>query len=195
MDTKGVMTGHAKIRNTQYAIPYYQARVKNGLKDLVKEFPEVVDQDLGLDDFKSNITRGTFDTLTYEFDFTKDLTDGSDFILLKCNLFAGSTKNPFTKDIRFSDINFGYPSVVITQQELELPESFKADLPEDKIVFTPESDITAVRSVERKGNTLIIKVTFSLNTTYYPVSKYDVLKKFYKEMQTLLNEPITIKIR
>lgn len=195
MDAKGVMTGHVKIRNTQYAIPYYQARVKNGIKDLVKEFPEMESENPGLSDYKSNIIRGTFDTLMYEFDFANDFSDGSDFILLKCNLFAGISKNPFTKDIRFSDINFGYPCSIVLQQELELPEGFKTDLPEDKTVYTPESDITAVRNVERKGNTVIIKINFLLNTTFYPASGYNVLKKFYKEMQTLLDEPITIKIR
>jgi hypothetical protein len=169
--------------------------VKNGLKDLVKEFPEMESENPGLSDFKSKITRGAFDTLTYEFDFTNDFSDASGFILLKCNLFAGISKNPFTKDIRFSDINFGYPASVILQHELELPEGFKTDLPEDKTVYTPESDITAVRNVERKGNILIIKITFSLNTTFYPASGYDVLKKFYKEMHQLLEEPITIKIR
>jgi len=195
MDAKGVVSGHVKINNTQYAIPYYKASVKNGLKDLVKAFPEMESENIGTSAFVSNTTSGKFDTLSYEFDFNKDFSDGSNFILLKCNLFAGISKNPFTRDVRFSDINFGYPRSVTLQQELELPEGFKTDLPEDKIVYTPTSDITAVRNVERKGNTITIKIVFSLNTTFYPASKYHVLKKFYTEMLTMLNEPITIKVR
>jgi hypothetical protein len=145
--------------------------------------------------FKSTKTNGRYDTLSYELDFKKEMDDSSKFIILKCNLFAGNSKNLFTKDIRFTDINFGYPMSIILQQELEIPPGSTVELPEDRSVYTPDSDITALRNVERKDNLLIIRFNFISNTTFYPVSKYEILKKFYKEMHELLEEPITIKIK
>jgi hypothetical protein len=195
MDANGVMEGHVNIKNLQFAIPYYETRVKYGIKDLVKEFSELDEKEFGLKDYNSATKNGTSDTLIYDFNYKKDFSDGSNFILLKCNLFTGISKNPFTRDIRFTDINFGYPLKIMLQHEIVLPEGFKTDLPEDKMVFTPESDITAVRNVTRNGNTITVTINFSRNTTFYPAAKYNTLKKFYAEMLTLLEEPITIKIK
>ncbi len=190
---EGILSGTASIWNKQYATQHYTRLIKENEPAFIKNVEEE-NQNIEVINFKSNIFSSDTGSFIFQFDFKKDLHDNSGFILLNYNLLTGLLKNPFTKNIRFTDINFGYPYSVISEHIIELPEGTKLDLPVDKTVTTPKKDMLASRKFEKKGNKLFIKIEISRIATFYPVNAYSVLQLFYKDMLMMFNEPVTIKL-
>lgn len=195
LDKNGILTGKTTIENKDYALQYFLQQVKSDEKRFIKEY--LIDQNEGieLNNFTSTLSTGNEDTLGLLFDFRKDLQDNNDFILFNYNLFTGQSKNPFTKDIRFSDINFGYPYAITIHHQLNVPPETKMDIPEDRSITTPQRDITITRKLERKGDQLEIWISFTQTTPFFSVQNYSTLKAFYTDMLKMLNEPVVIKLK
>ncbi len=194
LDKEGVISGSAAIRNLQYALQHYGMQLKENKQSFIKKFIEEDNQDIDVSNFTSSYSGNNSDSLILQFDFKKDLNDNTGFILFNYNLFTGQNKNPFTKDERFTDINFGYPYSINVEHEIELPSGVTIDnLPKNKTLESPKKNISISRTIERHGNKLSIKIKFSQTESLFLVSEYSILKKFYTEMILMLNEPITIK--
>jgi hypothetical protein len=195
LDKSGILTGKAIIANTDYALQYFLQQTRSDEKKFLKEY--LIDQNEGIEinKFTSALLTGSDDTLNLGFDFKKEINDNNNFILFNYNLFTGQYKNPFTRDIRFSDINFGYPYSISIHHMLQVPPETKMDIPENKTISTLQDDISVSRKIERNGTQLDIWININQKRSFYPVQKYALIRTFYTDMLKLLNEPILIKLK
>jgi hypothetical protein len=108
---------------------------------------------------------------------------------------TGLAKNPFKKDERFTNVNFGYPYLVTVDETIELPANSKVEeLPANKRLTTSDRNISIAREITQTGNTIHVKINFVQTLTLVSADDYQDLKYFYKLMVDLLNQPITIKL-
>ncbi len=194
VDNRGQLSGTAEISSTGYA---KQVRTEKAKTSVTKFISEIL-QEPGAELIVDNCTFDNLDDdnkpLVQKAEFHNELNVSGGFIFLNYNLFTGLSKNLFTADERFTNVNFGYPYNISMKVNLQLPENYKLDkLPPDKAIATADKMISASRKLKIENNTLVATIEFIQNMTLVPYQEYDRLKSFYKQVIDLLNEPVIIK--
>jgi hypothetical protein len=193
LDKTGVLNGDVSLINKQYALQYYRSLIQDE-KSFIQQLSNE-NHDAEINELKIDTTDTNFDSLALHLKFSKDFSDNSGFILLNYNFFTGQNKNPFIRDVRFSDINFGYPLSLNVTQEITLPPGASIDdLPKNKTIVTPEKDFSFRRKLNLDKDKLNIIIEFFRTSSFYASDNYPLLKDFYQEMLKLLNEPVSIKL-
>jgi hypothetical protein len=195
VDKDGLLTGSCIISSADYAKESGIKKIKESKNSFVVSEYEKSDQGLKVDSFFYDYPADDKAPLVQRFNFRNQIDETGGFILLNYNLFTGLVKNPFTSDVRFTNINFGYPYQVEVEESIELPPNSKTDdLIKNKSLETGNKDIFLSREVKRTGNTITIKIIFKQTTTLVEADSYPELKAFYKSMIDMLNEPVVIKL-
>jgi Domain of Unknown Function with PDB structure (DUF3857) len=110
------------------------------------------------------------------------------------NFFTDFVANPFIKDERVTDIDFGYLQDYQIFANLTLAPNFVFEqLPKNLSLVMPDKSITFNRFVEAEDNVLSIKISINFKKTTYSASVYPAFKEFYKQLFENLNEQIIIK--
>jgi len=133
--------------------------------------------------------------LTQKIDYNIDLT-GSDenYIYFNTNLFSLIGDNPFTKEERYSDIDFGYRDNYSINGLYKLPAGYKTDaLPKNVTIVMPGQSIIFKRLVVEDNGTVLVKFTLNHKKAIYFRDEYQDIRGFYKKMYELLNEQIVLK--
>ncbi len=124
-----------------------------------------------------------------------DLT-GSDgnYIYFNGNLFNSMGKNPFFKDERFSDIDFGYLDNHAIYGVYKMPDGYKTEaLPKSISIVMPDQSMVFKRTIVEDNGTILVKYVLSHRKTIYFREDYPDIQGFYKKMYELLNEQIILK--
>jgi hypothetical protein len=194
LDENGHLSGMVTISSSYYAKEFFTGKIKDNEKKYISNYIEEPQQGLKVESFSYDNIDNDSD-LVQHIKFNDQLNEDGGFVLLNYNLFTGLSKNPFTGDERFTDVNFGYPYHVSVEETIELPANSKTDdLPKGKMIRTPDKDISIARQITRTGNTLQVKIDFQQSVTSVPGDNYAGLKQFYKQMIEMLNEPVVIKM-
>jgi hypothetical protein len=133
--------------------------------------------------------------LTQKFNFDVDLT-GSDehYIYFNANLFTLMGENPFKKEERFSDIDFGYRDNYAINGLYKIPAGFKADsLPKSVTIVMPDTSIIFKRIVAENEGTILVKYSLNHKKTIYFKEDYQDVRGFYKKMYDLISEQLILK--
>ncbi|QKJ32187.1 DUF3857 domain-containing protein [Mucilaginibacter mali] len=133
--------------------------------------------------------------LEQSMDFKLDLA-GSDgnYIYFIPAMFNPLKNNPFIKETRLTDIDFGYLDNVSIVGNYKMPDGYKADaLPKNIILQTPDQSITFKRIIGEQEGTLVVRLVVSHKQTTYTRDNYDQLFDFYKKLHELMNEQIVLK--
>ncbi len=126
--------------------------------------------------------------------FTSNLTQADEFSFFTTNYFSGFSSNPFTNDLRKTDIDFGTQQEYVIYVNFTLPEGYVFDeVPKDASFSMPMSKANFKRVMEAKNNVLNGRITVNFNSTYYPLNDYPVFQTFYKKIIESLNEQVVIK--
>lgn len=136
------------------------------------------------------------DTLSLEqkTQFTQTLNTSGDYTLLSYHLFSGIPKNPFSSDIRFSDINFGSPQRFTVNQSIALPANFVVDeLPKNISLITADSSFKLIRRIALQGDRIGSQLKLEINQSLFKQEDYEMLQAFFKKMQGILDEQIVLK--
>jgi hypothetical protein len=194
LDNAGLLSGHCVIKTDQYAKQVQSQAITEDKGGFIKKYEEE-NSGISIDSFQVENLDKDADPLIQQIDFGDQLNKTDGFVLLNYNLFTSLTKNPFTKDERFTNVDFGYPYHVSVEQDIELPKNSKVEeLPANKKLITPDKNISLSREISRAGDKLTIKIEFVQTVTLIPNQDYPELKNFYKVMVNTLNEPIAIKL-
>ena len=195
INEKGILKGNAMIVSNDYAKQFYSEEIRKDEKKFVsKTFQEPYEL-LRVDSFNCENLKNDAEPLIQDVKFTNELSESGGFLLLNYNLFTGLEKNPFVKPERFTNIDFGFPYMESTEEEIELPSSAKVDdLPANKKLVTPSREISVLRNISRDGNKLHVRIDFIQTLTLVSYEDYETLRKFYRSMVEMLNEPIVIKL-
>jgi hypothetical protein len=195
LDKDGLLSGNATIMANDYARQSQVEKIKENEKTFIQKNIEEQNPGLSVDSFSYNNLTIDSEQLIQHVKFKEQFDATGTFALLNYNLFTGLAKNPFTKDERFTNVNFGYPYIVSVEETIEVPANSKVEeLPPNKKLTTPDRDISLSREITQTGNAIHVKINFIQELTLVPASDYKDLQLFYKLMIDLVNQPITIKL-
>jgi len=195
LDKNGLVKGSSFISAFDYAKELQTEQIRESQKNFVKKYFEDAYEGLSVDSFSYDNLNSDTDPLTINLSFNRQLSDNGGFVLLNYNFFTGLGKNPFKKDERFTNVNFGYPYQVSVDETIELPANSKVEeWPSNKKLTTPGENIFLSRDIKQSGNSIHIRLDFIQTLTLVPADSYPDLKSFYKQMIDMLNEPIIIKL-
>jgi hypothetical protein len=196
LDKTGLLSGTTTIFDYDYAKALQTEGVKKDEKKFVQKEYESEYEGLTVEEFTYDNINSDSLPLTEHITFNNQFDESGGFVLLNYNLFTGLRKNPFTRDERFTNINFGFPINMEMEATIELPENCKIDaLPKNRKITTPDKDIFVSREIQQSGNSITIRIKFVQDVTLVPFEFYAGLQDFYKMMTDMLNEPITVKVK
>ncbi len=192
----GTVTGNTDVQSAGYA------RVEK-LKQFMDNEKEFIRNHYNDEELLPVVTKFTTEGVNNDSsafiqhcDFTGKLSLAGDFYFVPLNLFSGFDKNPFLRDKRFSNINFGYKRTVKIINMISLPDGFIVEeLPKAIRLSAEQKDIEMTRAVEYnkedKEVNSVITITFS--KSLYEVDEYPVLQAFYKRLFEFIREPLLLK--
>ncbi|MEI9943266.1 MAG: DUF3857 domain-containing protein [Chitinophagaceae bacterium] len=195
IDSNGLLKGAAKITSASYAKQIRTEKIRADENKFIAEVLKDPGSEIVIDNYKFDNLDDDSNPLVQNVEFHHEQNLSGGFVFLTYNLFTGLTKNPFTADERFTNINFGYPYNINLQLNIQLPEKSKIDkLPPDKTLSFGDKSLIASRSLKVEKNMLIANVQFIQTNTLVPYTQYNNLKAFYKQIVDLLNETVILKI-
>jgi hypothetical protein len=194
LNSKGQLHGIAEIDSYDYAKEQRGMSIKKDQRKFVAAHFEKPFQGLVVDSFLF-VTPGA-DTvpLKQQIKFSQQLNENGGFVFINYNLFTGLEKNPFTSSVRFTNVNFGFPYHVSSEQVFSLPPGSKADLPENKLLQSADGKINLLRDIKFESGEIRVKLLFTQTITLIKSEDYPALKDFYKSMVDMLNEPVVVKL-
>jgi len=194
---EGKMDGNAEI--TSYA--YNKVNALH-LYDTVGE-PKYIDslqrgnKEMKISSFKMENAAIDSLPLSQKFNFNLDLSasDGN-YIYFNSNALNILGKNPFFREERFSDIDFGYRDNYAIYSVYKLPAGYKINaLPKTISIVMPDESMIFKRTVaeDDENGTILVKYVLNHKKTLYFKEDYGDVRSFYNKMYDLLNEQIVLK--
>ena len=195
IDPSGLLNGSCVIYDHGYAKASQIADIKNDKESGFVNNYESSYEGIKIGDFVYDYPDKDSLPLTERFSISREIDNNGGFALLNYNLFTGLTKNPFTSDVRFTNINFGYPYTVVVEETIELPDNATTETVTKDITLEKfNGAISLTRSLKKVGKSLNIKIVFDQKISLFGADNYPDLKAIYKSMVDLLNEPVVIKL-
>ena len=196
LTSDGTVNGSTDVQSGGYAKVEKLGQFKDNEKSFIKN--NFSDEELLPVVTKFGTEGGDNDSSAFiqHCDFTAKLSLAGEFYFLPLNLFSGFDKNPFTRDKRFSNINFGYKRTIKLINLVTLPDNFVVEeLPKSIRLTSEQKDIEMARAVEYNKEEKELKglITITFSKSLYEVNDYPVLQAFYKKMFELIKEPVLLK--
>lgn len=132
-------------------------------------------------------------SLSHTFSIASDLNKSGEYFLLNYNLFTGLDKNPFTRENRFTNIDFGSQFTCTFYGEFNLPDNLVPEsLPKDIRMMTPDKSFLVIREIKKQENKVNVNMKIEFNKSVYEAEEYPAVQAFYKKLFDLLNEPVVL---
>lgn len=133
--------------------------------------------------------------LILHFDFKlQPENQDNNYLYINCNFLPEFKTNPFIKDSRTTNIDFGYCSNYLISNTYKLPAGYKIDaLPKSTTMAMPDGSITFKRLVSDEDGTIAVRYFIVHKKSVYFKEDYAALHDFYKKMYEMLNEQIVLK--
>jgi hypothetical protein len=191
----GKMEGNAQISSySYYRKGYIEKYMLDGKKKYIDKLKED-DNNLNITSLKmENMTVDTL-PLNQNIGFNLDLTGSDDnYIYFKPNLFTSIGANPFIKESRSSDIDFGYKNNYLITGIYKIPAGYKADaLPKSISMTMPDQTITFRRVAGEQDGSITVRYTIDFKKAIFFKENYPELHDFFKKMYEMMNEQIVLK--
>jgi hypothetical protein len=196
LNADGILTGNAELTCTDYARQLLSAAIRKDEKKYIQNYILADNKDIGVDSFQCENLQSENEPLKQRLKFVQDMNESGGYILLNYNLFTGLQKTPFTRPERFTNVDFGFPVIKNVELKISLPPGSSTDkLPAFKKVESARKDISCTRDISLKDNILNIRISFNQTVTVIPAEGYENLRKTYRDIVEMLNEPVTIKVQ
>lgn len=192
---EGKMKGMAEINSYSHKKIKALAKYKDDGEEKYQRFLANNDNNIKISGLKLEGAEVDSIPLTQKFNFDVDLTSSDEhYIYFNANLFTLMGENPFKKEERFSDIDFGYRDNYVINSLYKIPPGFKADsLPKSVTIVMPDTSIIFKRTVAQNEGTILVKYSLNHKKTIYFREDYQDIRGFYKKMYDLLNEQLILK--
>jgi hypothetical protein len=194
LNTKGQLQGIAEIDSYDYAKEQRVKSIKKDQRKFAAAHFENPGQGLVVDSFLYVTADADTVPLKQQIKFSQQPGENGGFVFINYNLFTGLEKNPFTSSVRFTNVNFGFPYHITSEQVFSLPPGSKADLPENKLLQSADGKINLLRDIKFESGEIRVKLLFTQTITLIKPEDYPALKDFYKSMVDMLNEPVVVKL-
>lgn len=196
INTDGTVSGNSDIQSAGYARVDKLKQFVDNEKEFIKN--HFNDEDLlpVVTKFSTEGANNDSSAFMQHCNFTGKLSLAGDFYFVPLNLFSGFDKNPFLRDKRFSNINFGYKRSIKIISRISLPDGYVVEeLPKAIRLSSEQKDIEMTRAAEYNKEDKEVKavITITFLKSLYEVDDYPVLQAFYKRMFEFIREPVLIK--
>jgi len=189
------VTGQVTISSMSYEkADYHQLYDELGAPKYLDAF-RMDDNNLKLSDLKmENMDIDTL-PLVQTFNFKLALSSAADnYIYFTPGLFFSEQKNPFLREGRLSDIDFGHLKGYTLNGVYKLPSGYKIDaVPENTLLNMFDKSISLKRVISVADGSVSVSYQISFRRVTYQLSEYPSLHDFYKKMYEILNEPVVLK--
>ncbi len=192
----GTLNGNALIKSKDYARIEKLKAYEKDKDNFKKSYSDAEDILPVITNFKILNAENDSFPLDQKFDFSYKLSKSDNYAFVPINLFSGFSKNPFLKDNRFSNINFGYNRTINLNATIEIPSDYTVDeIPKPIQMETPAKDIIFSRktSYNTQNNTIYCTLKFEFTKSYYETDAYPIVKEAYKKLFYLLKEQVVLK--
>mgnify|MGYP003350259558 FL=1 len=140
--------------------------------------------------------QGDSSILQTRIGFHGELTSTGGYIPVRYDLFSEMDQNPFTSELRMSDINFGSRRSFTLNADHDLDPSWMVEtMPKNLKLVSPDQSMTLTRLVRQDGQNLSIVLKFECTRTRYLAAEYDEVRGFYRKMVEVFSEPVMLKKR
>jgi hypothetical protein len=191
----GKLSGNAQISSVSYnRINDLKKYKTDGEKDFI-DFLAEGDNNLKLSGLKmENMDIDTL-PLVQTVNFELDMAGSDDtYIYLNSNLFSGLYKNPFLREERSTDIDFGYLDDLSISGIYKIPAGYKTDaLPKSINMTMPDQSVTFRRFVAEQDGSIAVRYSITYNKTIFFKEDYSDFYEFFKKMYEMMNEQIVLK--
>jgi hypothetical protein len=195
MNEQGDMEGTGTVQYYDYAKSY---KLDTSLQELNKsEEEKAVDKKpIGLTIVSTSVTEGgaeeepLFETIEFKYEPQKT----GDFVFINPQILTEQSKNPFTAEIRNTDLDFGCNQQYILTMQINLsPEHVVEHLPKNVTVRAPDSSFMYTVSYKADPSKVYISQVFDIQRAIYSKDEYKGIQDFYKNMHALMAEEIILK--
>ncbi|HEX5667243.1 MAG TPA: DUF3857 domain-containing protein [Chitinophagaceae bacterium] len=193
LGTDGKVKGSAFIINRDYARLEFLEK-HNADSVSISGAYKAMHSNISLNEIKSN--NDQIDSLPFEqtlaFEFPAE--ENGDYRIININLFTGLQNNPFLAENRSSDIFFGYNQKFLIRGGYNIPGDYVVeDLPKNVRMVTPDKSVDMTRIMQKTGNNVTYSIILDFKKPYYLIEEYKDFAEFYKQLNTVLNEPIVVR--
>jgi hypothetical protein len=189
----GKIKGSAFIINKDYARTDLLGKYTPDSTSMAGAF-KAMHSNLSLNEIKSNNEQ--VDSLPFEQTLAFELPteENGDYRIININLFTGLQNNPFLAEDRSSDIFFGYNQKFLIRGGYTIPADYVVEeLPKNVRMVTPDKSVNLTRIMQQSNNIVTYSITLDFKKPFYLIEEYKDFAEFYKQLYTVLNEPIVVK--
>lgn len=127
-------------------------------------------------------------------EFTYELQQSDNFFFITPQFLFSKRENPFIKEKRNTDIDFGCNQELIFNISLIIPDSFEVDhIPKNTVVRAPDSSFYFKRMVSVSGNSISFLQVFEVKRPVFEKEQYPGIQEFFKRMYALMAEEIVLR--
>jgi len=190
----GKVDGTAVINNLSYSRLENISRYKKDGETKFKDYLTDKDNNLKISSLKmDNMDVDTL-PLVQNINFNLDLSSDDTYLYLNPNLFTEMHKNPFTNDVRKTDIDFGYQDNLSYNGIYKVPAGYTIEgLPKSISMTTPDNSIVFRRMVGQQDGSIIVRYTVQYKKSIFFKEDYADYHEFFKRMYEMMNENIVLK--
>ncbi|MGN6177553.1 MAG: DUF3857 domain-containing protein [Mucilaginibacter sp.] len=190
----GKIDGTAVINNLSYSRIQNISRYKSDGETKFKDYLTDKDNNLKISSLK--IDNMDVDTLplVQNINFNLDLSSDDTYLYLNPNLFTEMHKNPFTNDVRKTDIDFGYQDNLSYNGIYKVPTGYTIEgLPKSISMTTPDNSIIFRRMFGQQDGSIVVRYTVQFKKSIFFKEDYADYHEFFKKMYEMMNENIVLK--
>jgi len=130
---------------------------------------------------------------TYTFKSSRDIEIINDKIYFSPLLFLCTKENHFKQEKREYPVDFGYPSEIKYNINIEIPEGYIVESLPKPINLVTGDELGAFKyMIANNGNKIQLTLSSGVNAAIVPADYYDVLKEFYQGVVDKQNEKIVL---
>ena len=193
INNSGILEGSAAVKYYDFAKSLIlDSAVKGATEKEEKIFDPKIQGLKVLADKQENINSDDPLLQTVEFDFS--IPESGDFYFINPLFFSSKKINPFTSEIRKTEIDFWCNQEFSTDLQLEIPGSYAIEsLPKNIVVRSPDSSFIYTRIVSTSSSTISFSQELKINKAVFDKSEYPDLYDFYRGLGAIIAEEIILK--
>jgi len=132
--------------------------------------------------------------LSENIKFTYEPQNSGDFYFINPQFLFFKKNNPFTKDTRNTDIDFGCNQQINLIFQLRIPPSYQvAEVPKNIIVRAPDTSFIFSSVFSLDSTYIFLKQTFEIKRSDFEKENYSAIKEFFTRAYALMEEEIVLK--
>lgn len=194
LNKNGVIEGTANYQHFDYARAYILDTTDTEEKEGDKKFLDKKIPGLTILSATQENKGNDREPLIETVEFTYELQQSDNFYFIAPQFLFSKRENPFIKEKRNTDIDFGCNQKLVFNIALMIPDSFEVDhLPKNTLVRAPDSSFSFKRMVSASGNSISFLQVFEVKRPVFEKGEYPGIQEFFKRMHALMAEEIVLK--